>query len=206
MSVRRHPTCHIIAGPNGAGKSTFAMEYLPRIHEDLEANRTGNPAGAPRRGSQGRRQTPADGGAHGGLAEREGRPDHPGTPEESPPESTTCRGILTALEVEPSGAPTPSRGDRKQPVTSIPCGRPTPVAPACQGWLELPPMPLMRNRPTVPLLASLALGAQAIFSAGGGHCFCCALKAAAQTEGRSCSSADSSAGLINGRRLKTSCR
>ena len=63
-----------------------------------------------------------------------------------------------------------------------------------------------RNRPTVPLLASLALGAQAVFSAGGGHCFRCALKAAAQTEGRSCSSADSSAGLINGRRLKTSCR
>ena len=29
MSVRRHPTCHIIAGPNWAGKSTFAMEYLP---------------------------------------------------------------------------------------------------------------------------------------------------------------------------------
>ena len=135
MSVRRHPTCHIIAGPNGAGKSTFAMEYLLRIHEDLEANGTGNPAGAARRGSQGRRQTPADGGAHGGLAEREGRPDHPGTPEESPPESTTCRGILTALEVEPSGAPTPSRGDRKQSVTSIPCGRPTPVAPHVRdGW------------------------------------------------------------------------
>ncbi len=62
------------------------------------------------------------------------------------------------------------------------------------------------NRPSVPLLASLALGAQAIFSAGGGDRFRCALKAAAQTEGRSCSSADSSAGLINGRRLKTSCR
>ena len=66
--------------------------------------------------------------------------------------------------------------------------------------------PLEGNRPTVPLLASLALGVQAIFSAGGGDCFCRALKAAAQTEGRSCSSADSSAGLINGRRLKTSCR
>ena len=78
-------------------------------------------------------------------------------------------------------------------------GRPSPGA-------RIPDVPTICNRPTVPLLASLALGAQAIFSAGGGHCFCCALKAAAQTEGRSCSSADSSEALINGRRSKTARR
>ena len=65
---------------------------------------------------------------------------------------------------------------------------------------------IRRNRPTVPLRPRLALSARAILSAGGGDRFRCALKAAAQTEGRSSSSADSSAGMINGSRSKTSRR
>lgn len=31
LSIKKSPTCWIIAGPNGAGKTTFALEYLPRV-------------------------------------------------------------------------------------------------------------------------------------------------------------------------------
>lgn len=31
LSVKKTPTCWIIAGPNGAGKTTFALEFLPRV-------------------------------------------------------------------------------------------------------------------------------------------------------------------------------